>query len=1280
MNAQRMPIQEIFLKEIDRKIAGVIKVGQDNKKQELEEYVVTNELRRHFLEFFSNYAGSITTPTDEMGVWISGFFGSGKSHLLKILSYILDNPEVDGKPAMDYLREKEDLQGETMLLANMELAGRTPTEAILFNVDSKSAAAAKSDSNAIVMVFNRVFNEKLGYDGANPALADLERELDHDGKYQEFKDAYREITGKDWLQERNKLKVRRGQIEKTLVKIGYMTMENAQIWTKESTTQAYQIAIEDFAERVRQYIEESGKRVVFLVDEIGQFIASDSNLMLNLQTMVEELGTRCRGKAWVIVTAQEDIDSMTDNMRERKNDFSKIQGRFGTRLSLSSVNADEVIKKRILKKNRVGTATLTALYDTEETGIKSKVEFKTPMEMKKIENVQDFVDNYPFLPYQFHLLADVLNAIRLNSSTGKHLSEGERSMLGAYQQAAEQVMRDNVGTLVPFYRFYDDLVKFLDHTHSVVIQRAENNKHLNPLGESDCFTVNVLKTLFLLKYVKGIDLTVGNIVSLMVTDVHEDRIRLRNKVEEALVLLKNELLIQQVQDTYEFLTDEEQDINREIAQRNISQADVIHEATRRIFDDIYSNTRYKVPKFNGRYTYAYNQTVDGHPAKSGQNNEIGLHIITPKYTGQNGRTNINEQTVSFMSSTSRDVILLLPENNLTWYDELLNSLKINDYLRNVADPGKGKSTMIRAAKMQEALRNDEEALKSLKEAIGNAMIFMGGHKVTEITTHDPSVRINEALGRLVESIYYKLSYMNSPKDDQDIRVLFKPKQGIQLTTGDLEAENSNALKEMKDQISLLTAGHAQVSLKSLVDLLSKQPFGYLESDVRWLAAKLFQDGKISVTVDKEPVTLFNTSPDDLATYFTNKKFLERMLIREKEIIKQDQIAAAKNVISLLFHKTETTSDPDKLIADFKAKAADTITECKDILKEIQFGDRGLPGREAAEKTVKTLTELSAVTDTGVFFKRIKESEEDLKELANEVAPVRNFYASDSLKNIFKSNGLNALKYYDDSKEHITDEELAEIIEQIRTIIKNKAPYAEIKYLPQLYKKYRERYSRILDERLEPVKSHIEEDKQNVLTALKGKPFEEHHKKQVITAFDDLTDRATAEKNISNLLGFRDKADSLCENWLTLISNLDQVLASIAYRMDTVITALKGKAYEEQFRGEAQEAFLQLLGKAGEATNKSTISSLDTKAEELKKEYLARFKELDGNKVDYDPVPAPPEQVVKEPVRRPVKVLMARHLSSQWVITSEEQLDERLDAFKKKILEELNNGNDVKVQF
>lgn len=62
----------------------------------------------------------------------------------------------------------------------------------------------------------------------------------------------------------------------------------------------YAIAIEDFAQKVADYIDRSGERVVFLVDEIGQFIAKESKLMLNLQTMTEELGNRCKGKAFRI--------------------------------------------------------------------------------------------------------------------------------------------------------------------------------------------------------------------------------------------------------------------------------------------------------------------------------------------------------------------------------------------------------------------------------------------------------------------------------------------------------------------------------------------------------------------------------------------------------------------------------------------------------------------------------------------------------------------------------------------------------------------------------------------------------------------------------------------------------------------------------------------------------------------------------------------------------------------------------------------------------------------
>ena len=155
-----MTIQNIFAKPIDRDIKGVIKVGQgedENIKQELEEYVVTRELQKHFADFFASYKRGITGTTDKMGVWISGFFGSGKSHFLKILSYLLANKVVDGKTALDYFIQDNKIT-DNMVLADMRLAANTSTDVILFNVDSKGESTGKQSKDAIVSVFLKAFN------------------------------------------------------------------------------------------------------------------------------------------------------------------------------------------------------------------------------------------------------------------------------------------------------------------------------------------------------------------------------------------------------------------------------------------------------------------------------------------------------------------------------------------------------------------------------------------------------------------------------------------------------------------------------------------------------------------------------------------------------------------------------------------------------------------------------------------------------------------------------------------------------------------------------------------------------------------------------------------------------------------------------------------------------------------------------------------------------------------------------------------------------------------
>ena len=541
-----MQIKNMFEKQIDRDIKGVIKVGQSDEEniyQELDEYVVTKELLKHFRVFFENYEKGIDGYTDKMGVWISGFFGSGKSHFLKILSYLLKNSTVEGKRAIEYFTGCESDAGirpkieDPMLIAEMTKAGETDSDVVLFNIDSKGSAKIGSGKEAIVEVFMKVFNEMQGYCGSVPYLADFERQLDGEGRFEEFKETFEQIAGAPWEKKRQAFAVIQDKVVKTLVEMDFMSEEAARNWCKNAKGN-YDLSIEKFVSLVQEYCAKKGPNhhVIFLVDEIGQYIADDTQLMLNLQTIVEDLGTACRGKAWVIVTSQEDIDSIT---KTKGNDFSKIQGRFDTRLSLSASNVDEVIRKRVLAKNDTAAQALRLLYEQKESIIKNLITFTVDTADKKLyADKADFADCYPFIPYQFSLLGQVLTAVRTHGASGKHLSDQSRSMLALFQESAIRVMDKEDGVLVPFSYFYNPLHKFIDHQHSQVISDAEDNSKL------DEFDVELLKVLFMIKYVKEIKANADNLTTLMISNIDDDRIEVRSKIEESLKKLIKETLVQ----------------------------------------------------------------------------------------------------------------------------------------------------------------------------------------------------------------------------------------------------------------------------------------------------------------------------------------------------------------------------------------------------------------------------------------------------------------------------------------------------------------------------------------------------------------------------------------------------------------------------------------------------------------------------------------------------------------------------------------------------------------
>src|SRR5690625_3893107 len=237
-----MEIRNMFVRPIDRDIKGVVKVGQDddeNISQELEEYVVTDELHKHIGEFFSAYKKGITEPTDKIGVWISGFFGSGKSHFLKILSYLIENKEIGGKRAVDYFTDKiKDQQ----TLDDLRHAGNTPSDVILFDIDAKSESDSMAGQDSIVIVLNKVFNEMQGFCGSIPWIAEMERKMQQESTYDQFKEAFEAHSGIKWIDAREDFYYEEDAIIQALVETTQMSETAARNWF-ERTEQEFSISI-----------------------------------------------------------------------------------------------------------------------------------------------------------------------------------------------------------------------------------------------------------------------------------------------------------------------------------------------------------------------------------------------------------------------------------------------------------------------------------------------------------------------------------------------------------------------------------------------------------------------------------------------------------------------------------------------------------------------------------------------------------------------------------------------------------------------------------------------------------------------------------------------------------------------------------------------------------------------------------------------------------------------------------------------------------------------------
>ena len=1133
-----MKLKDMFKKPIDRDIRGVIKVGQkeeENIRQELEEYVVTNELQKHFRDFFSVYSKGISGNTDDMGVWISGFFGSGKSHLLKILSYLLSDREINGKKAIDYFLEDNKIKDE-MVIADMKRACQISTDSILFNIDSKSDSAGNKGKDDILKVFLKVFNEMQGFSPI-PHLADLERELAENNKYEEFKEKFRKINQKEWIEERHKFNFIRTKVVKALEEIGFMNEVEAKDWL-EISKKDYSISIENFSKMVNKYIKAKGNNhhVVFFVDEIGQYIGENTDLMLNLQTVTEDLGIHCKGKAWVVVTSQQAIDSIT---KVKGNDFSKIQGRFKTRISLTSTDVSEVIKKRILDKNEYANTELSMVYDEKESIIKNLILFDDNAEKKMYENKLDFQEVYPFIPYQFQILSHVLTSIREHGASGKHLSEGERSMLAMFKEGAEKYKNNETGVLVSFDKFYDGLQNFLDHSHSIVITRAIENGYINPDKEENCFNVNVLKVLFMIKYVKEIKGTLENITTLMVENIDEDRIVLKEKVQEALNILIKQTLVQKSGETYIFLTNEEQEVEKIIDKIDVDTNEILKKISEKVFDNFYAEKKYQYPKFKD-YNFFFNQKVDD-VTKGNTLYDIGINVITPNsdYSG-------NESLLMMKSSQEKSVFIDLGENS-SYINEIEMDIKIEKFLKSGELEGLPQGSVIKEKKTLERKEHLENSNLLIEEALRNAQYYVNGNKVN-INAKDYKSKINEALGKLVNIVYSKLEYITKPMNEENIREIFAEKENT-LTTAVTVKHNENAITEIVNHVHMIKKQGRKITLKEIKNKFSKAPFGWNDKDIEWIVAKAFKDGEIELKKNGNNLTLLSESSQEIIDNITKKDNSERLYLEIKEKIDERSIKVMYDVANTLFDKNLDISDTDKMIQEFRRLSNDKITEIENFLKEC-LSSKNYPGKNILENGKKLLRKVLGLKDTKEIFNEILGHKDEYYDFSEDFEPIEKFFEGEQ-KNIWDES-VKLYKKYTNSKNYFTNDELEKIAKDINNILNNNNPYNKIKDLNELNRKFNESYNKILAEKRVPVINSVNETREIALNGIaytENTELKEKYTKKINEEFGEILVNVEKSENIKEIDSYTNEASNLKSKLLNSFDKQEAETIKIKLEME-----------------------------------------------------------------------------------------------------------------------------------
>jgi hypothetical protein len=898
-----MQLSEIFAKDIQRPIEGVIKADDvAHLGTEVEEYVLTNEAAKGLEILLEEY----TSYTNANGVWISGFFGSGKSHMLKMLAHLLGDVEGQDYPRQNVSDSFRAKSTDAFLPGLLNKAERIPAKSLLFNIDQKATLISKDQTDALLKVFVKVFDESRGYYGNQGHVARFERDLDNRGQYGAFKEAFQRIAGISWTQGREQSALEGPSIDRAFAEVNGGTADDI----IKQYSASYSVSIEDFADEVKSWLDrrddDPNFRLNFFVDEVGQFIGSDTKLMLNLQTIAESLNTKCAGRSWVFVTSQEDMEKVIgDRTRQQGNDFSKIQARFKTRLKLTSADVEEVIRKRLLEKNDAAVAVLGKIYADQHANFKTLFDFVDGAKTyRNYAGESHFIGTYPFVSYQFPLFQAAIEGISdHNVFEGRNSSVGERSMLGVVQEVAKKIGDVKVGQLATFDSMFEGIRASLKSAAQRSIDVAERNL-------DNLLAVRLLKALFLVKYVESFQATPRNLTVLVYDRFGLDLPALSEEVKEALTLLERQTYIQRKGNAYEYLTNEEQVIEEEIKNVDIDASEVSGRLFKILSGDVIKTTRIRYAR-NGQ-DFPFGFKLDDQPY--GQQRELSVHFISPEYPYTPGEIR--------MHSAGKDELRVILDPDGRALADLRLLIKTEKYIRRKQGTSiSAIEDQILRSKGAQNTDREKELTERVRSSVGKATLVINAADITS-ASQDAVARVTDGFQDLISRTYTQLKLLGGVTySEQQIASAANPDNG--LFDPDIVSKLSVPADEVLSFAIRKENLGEQVTVKTIVDNFQTKPYGWDLPSIEVLIAFLVGSSKVTLTIDGNVL-----KRSEVAATLRNTQKQPHTVVARQKTFDDRKVAAFRKFCTDFFDEPNMPKDPLELARH----GADMLKDKRDELK------------------------------------------------------------------------------------------------------------------------------------------------------------------------------------------------------------------------------------------------------------------------------------------------------------------------------------------------------------